>query len=65
MIAQEITEFKTKVQNGGDGAQLPPVPKPTAPLPAPTKSPGMDMERDDQDHSGPMDIDEELRMKGQ
>ncbi len=65
MIANEITDFKKKINGGlGDAASLPSIPKPAAPLPGPTRSPGANIERDDHDHGGPMDIDEELRMKG-
>ncbi|KAI8893079.1 kinase-like domain-containing protein [Globomyces pollinis-pini] len=68
MIANEIMDYKKKMESGQpDSATLPGVPRPTAPLPAPTASPGIaEMERDDHDqHGGPMDIDEELRMRGQ
>jgi hypothetical protein len=64
MIASEIRDFKEKLNRGGDGTNLPSIPKPSAPLPGPTRSPGTAFEREDQDHGGPMDIDEELRMKG-
>jgi hypothetical protein len=66
MIAHEITDFKRKISGGdGDAASLPSVPKPAAPLAGPTRSPGTNLERDDHDQNGgPMDIDEELRMKG-
>lgn len=79
MIADEIIDFKRKINAGeSDSAALPTVPKPNAPyddglyfliffrLVGPTRNPMDETERDDQDdsNSGPMDIDEELRMKG-
>jgi hypothetical protein len=65
MIANEIRDFKQKLNQGGDVTNLPSVPKPAAPLAGPTRSPGAGFEPDDLDHSGgPMDIDEEFRMKG-
>ncbi|KAJ3303559.1 Mitogen-activated protein kinase [Kappamyces sp. JEL0829] len=65
MIAQEVIDFKKKLRDGGDSAQLPSVPKPNAPLAGPTRSPTDGYrERDDHDEPMAMDIDEELRQKG-
>ena len=66
MIAQEVVDFKRKISAGqSDSLSLPSVPKPSAPLPGPTRSPtdGFN-QRDDHDENQAMDIDEELRMKG-
>ncbi|KAJ3348973.1 Mitogen-activated protein kinase [Kappamyces sp. JEL0680] len=59
MIAQEVMDFKKKLRDGGDSAQLPSVPKPNAPSPTDGYR-----ERDDHDEPMAMDIDEELRQKG-
>jgi hypothetical protein len=64
MIAKEVSEFRANAKAGGQGASLPSIPKPTEPLPGPNVKQGNAIDRDDKDHDGPMDIDEELRMKG-
>ncbi|KAJ3256953.1 Mitogen-activated protein kinase [Boothiomyces macroporosus] len=66
MISDEIKEFKRKIAGGAsDGLVLPTVPKPQE-LSGNIRSPQEPVERDyrHEDHNGPMDIDEELKMKG-